>query len=408
MIRPQFDSKKVYICIVYLRMSSDKQNPRSPEQQLATIEETLKRLGFNWKIIVVYRDDAISGKYTRRRPGYQKMIRELKLKKVQADLILVDTFERLTRAKNATAEREKFRKMGVLVLAANNQFADPTTTQGRALAAIDDMRVSMDGEVKAHNVLRGKRDAVRQGRWPGGPPPFGYRLEFVVVNGERLRAGDSYSRLVPDREISWIIEEVFRLADALGFGTNRIAKFLNDHPSVPAELKPMHPSTIGHWLDNPIYIGELIWGTNATEVIDDVRKKEPRPAEEWERFPGFCEPLVAREVWERVHALRTARGKRAKEAREREKPRHGIPGIHSPGIALKYPLTGLVRCDHCGRAMTPSSSKPFVTRSGESKRYVAYTCPAYPSGICSNNKRIPEDWLREVIMNLIRQRLFFE
>lgn len=409
MIRPQFDPKNKYTCVVYLRMSSDKQNPRSPDQQLATIQETLKRLRLNWRIVAIYRDDAISGRYSDR-PGYLEMIRDLKLKKVQADLVLVDTFERLTRSTQATAQREKFRKMGLLILSANNQFADPTTPQGRAFTLIEDMRVSADGEVKAHNVLRGKRDAVRRGRWPGGPPPCGYRLEATLAGG-RLRSGDSYSRLVPDQATRWIIEEAYRLADALGFGTNRIARALKDHPRLPPELKPLHHSTIGGWLDNRIYVGEFIWGENATDIIDNVRKTERRPEEEWERHPGFCEALVSEEVWERVHALRTARGKKAKEAKEakeRERTLHGIPGIHAPGIALKYPLSGLVRCQHCGRAMTPSSSRPFITLSGESRRYVAYSCPAYPSRACSNNQRIPEDWLREVVMDLIRRRLFLE
>jgi len=407
MIPSQYDPDSENDCVAYLRMSSDKQNPRSPDQQLATIKETIKRDGKPWRIVAVYRDDAISAKYTRRRPGYMAMVRDLKTKRVKANLVVVDTFERLTRADNASTHRERFRKMGLLVVTADTHFADPTTMQGKALAAFEEMRSAGDGKVKAHNVLRGKRDAVRQGHWPGGAPPFGYRLVFTE-GVDRRRAGDAYSQLEPDPETMWIIQEAFRHADERGYGTNRVAKTLNTHPSVPTELKPLHPSTIGHWLDNPIYIGELVWGTNATEVIDDVRKKEPRPEEEWERFPGFCEPLVAREVWERVQALRAARGKRAKEAREREMPKHGIPGIHSPGIALKYPLTGLVRCQECGRAMTPSSSSPFLTRSGESKRYVAYTCPAYPSGICSNSKRIPEDWLREVVMDLIRRRLFLE
>lgn len=77
------------------------------------------------------------------------------------------------------------------------------------------------------------------------------------------------------------------------------------------------------------------------------------------------------------------------------------------GIALKYPLTGLVRCAHCGRSMIPSGSGPYHGKDGRENRYVAYACPGYHSGACHNNRRIPEPWLRAEIMRLIREALFF-
>lgn len=407
MISSQFDPSEPYLYVTYLRMSSDKQNPRSPDQQLKTIQETLARRGLPWKLVKIYRDDAVTGRYSSRRPGYQRMIQDLKSGKVHADLVLVDTFERLTRAKSASAEREKFRRMGLLILSALNQFEDPTTMQGRALAAMEDYRSSAEGEAKAHHVLRGKRDAIRRGRWPGGAPPLGYKLEHIVEGAGR-RAGDAYSKLVPDLETLFIVQEAFRLADVLGYGANRIAAALNEDPRIPEGLKPLHAATVGNMLDSPIYMGDIVWAKNATDIVDDVRLLKERREDEWEHHKGFCESLVSEDVWNRVRDLRKARGERVRQAREAAKRRRGIPGIHSPGIALKYPLTGLVRCQHCGRAMTPSSSSPFVTQSGEAKRYVAYTCPAAPSKVCSNRTRIPEDWLRETVSLLVRKRLFLD
>lgn len=407
MIPSQFDPTEPYLCVGYLRMSSDQQNPRSPEQQLETIQETLARKKLPWKIVKIYRDDSITGRFSSRRPGYKSMLQDLKSGRVQADLLLVDTFERLTRAKYSAAEREKFRRNGVLILSALNQFEDPTTMQGRALSVIEEWRSSAEGEVKAHNVLRGKRDAIRRGHWPGGVPPLGYKLEHFV-DGDGRRAGDAYSKLHPDSKAIFVVQEAFRLADELGYGTNRIAKTLNEDSRIPKDFKPIYPATIGHLLDNSIYIGNLVWGKNATDIIDDVRLLMERPEDEWEHYPGFCDSLVSEDVWNRVNSLRRGRGQRSKQARDAAKRRRGVPGVHAPGIALKYPLTGLVRCHHCNRAMTPSSSSPFVTQSGEVKRYVAYTCPAAPSDICVNRTRIPEDWLRETVSGIVRKRLFLD
>lgn len=78
MLMNQFDPKQEWPVIIYARMSSDKQNPRSPDQQIAVINELLKRLGYPWKVVAVYRDDAISGRYTRKRSQLQQMLRDLK------------------------------------------------------------------------------------------------------------------------------------------------------------------------------------------------------------------------------------------------------------------------------------------------------------------------------------------
>ena len=78
----------------------------------------------------------------------------------------------------------------------------------------------------------------------------------------------------------------------------------------------------------------------------------------------------------------------------------------TPGLALTYLLSGLVRCGHCHRSMTVSSSPTYTTKSGETKRYATYVCPGYVAGVCPNGTRVPEPWLREAVVGLIRQRLF--
>lgn len=226
---------------------------------------------------------------------------------VQAGLIAVDTFARLTRSKDASHIRHQIERMGLLVVTANSSFADPTTLGGRAHSLIEEIHVNHENEEKAHNVLRGKKDAARQKKSVGGPPPFGFRLRNVMVNNNGLDEID-HRVVEPDPNSQWIAAQAYRWSDEEGLGTPRIARRLNEDPAIPDKYKPFHAATIGRILDNTIYYGELVWGRNCTGIVEDVRVVEALPEEEWTRVPGYCEPIVTRECCERVQTMRVAIG----------------------------------------------------------------------------------------------------
>src|SRR5207249_481929 len=124
------------------------------DQQFATIEETLRRHGFPWVHVRDDRDDGIKGRYNRKRPGFQRMLRDIRTGALEVDFILVDTLERFGRLDELQALRAELRhKHGVLVLTADSNFSDPNTPAGKALAAVEAMRATEDTRVKAHNVL---------------------------------------------------------------------------------------------------------------------------------------------------------------------------------------------------------------------------------------------------------------
>jgi DNA invertase Pin-like site-specific DNA recombinase len=407
MLRRLFDPKQPYRAAVYLRFSSDQQNVRSPEQQLAEIKRRLKSQGCKWQIVKSYRDDAISGRLLRKRVGYQQMIREIKTGAIKIDLILVDTIERFGRVEGLRGIRKDlFEKDGVLVLAADTNFVDPTTPQGRALGMFEEMRSTEHGRILGHNVLRGKRDAAQQGHWPGGPPPFGYMLQSVMKE-EKGRQVVDYCLLVRNPKTDWIMATLLHRARDTGEGQTKLARFLNAHPDIPKKYKPFQPPTVGYWLDNPIYSGELVWEKNCTGIVDDMRVVERNNEEDVTRVPDFCEPIVTREVQEAIWAVRRARRDRIVHARKNKAENGGkLIEPPAPGLTLKYLLTGLVRCGHCSRAMNPVSTRAYVTKSGKSNRYTAYSCPGYVAGVCPNHKRIPEDWLRQIVVGKMRERLF--
>lgn len=386
-------------------MSDDLQNKRSPEQQSREISLTIQRTGFAFTVTKSYRDEAISGRLLRKRVGYQQMIRDIKSGVVQTDLILVDTIERFGRVNELESiRRDLYENHGVLVLAADSNFSDPLSPQGRALAMVENMRASEDGRIKAHNVLRGKRDCAILKHWPGGPAPFGYALKSVMrsVHG---REEVDHCILVPDPSTSPILQSIFAKAAATGWGTTKLARWLNGRDDIPPALKPFSSATIGRQLDNTIYYGELTWNVHCTGIVADIRVLEKNDETEWQRVHDFCEPLVAKELWLEVQALRELR--RAKLAAvEDVDPSAKQIQPSAPGMTLNYLLSGLLYCSECGVRMVLSATQIYVTKAGDNRNYASYRCPAYRAGGCANAVSVPEVWVREEVIAIIRQRLF--
>ena len=135
MIIRKFELNLPYTVVIYVRMSDKKQNERSPDQQIAEIKRTIKRLKLPWKIKVIYRDDAVKGALIRKRPQFWRMLNDIYAGAIKPNLVLVDTTERFARAKEMNSIREKlWEEHGVLLLTANNNFASPLTPEGKVYA----------------------------------------------------------------------------------------------------------------------------------------------------------------------------------------------------------------------------------------------------------------------------------
>lgn len=404
MIETRFDPNQPLRYARYGRMSSNQQNARSPDQQFAEIDRTLKRMRCPWIHCRDFRDDGVSGRYMAKRKDFTRLLEEIKTGQLNVDLILVDTLERFGRMKNLESVRRNLRtRYGVLILTADSGFADPTSAGGQALGFIEAIRSTQDSHVKAHNVLRGKRDAAKLKRWPGGPAPRGYKLEAKIVKHAH-GPDETYRELVPNPEERGLILKMYGLADSKGWGGARIGKHLNAQPELVKRFGRFHADTICRILANPIYKGELVFNRVSTDVVDDRRVIRPNDEDQWVRIPGFCEPLVPEELWNRVNALRRTRSEQIKRARARNRQESGkrIQPL-AGGISLKYPLTGLVRCGLCGASLRPNAGGG---RSKKGRRYVYYVCPHRPSGSCANHLYLPMEWLEKVVFAAVRRRLF--
>ena len=269
MLTRNFEPHQPHTYVRYARMSTEMQNPRSPEQQFDNIDLVLRRAGYTWSHARDYRDDAISGRFVAKRPGLQEMLTDLKSGRVKADLILVDTYERLGRAEEIDTIRKQLQsRHKILVLTADSNFTDPTSTAGRALSLFEDFRATEDNNVKRTTSSAVKRDLAKRGRWPGGPVPTGLMLESIMVVRDGRQEVDGH-RIVPNPATRIAPTRAFALALEKGWGTRRIARDLNADPAIPGELKPISEEHVRLWLRNTLYKGVLSYGRSHTGVSSD-------------------------------------------------------------------------------------------------------------------------------------------
>jgi DNA invertase Pin-like site-specific DNA recombinase len=395
----------------YLRMSTDNQNPRSPDQQRDEIGREVQRQRRPWIFVRDFTDHGISGRLLKKRPALQELLRQIRSGQLKIDLILVDTFERWGRNDEMEILRSRlWQQHGVLLLTADSHFADPLCDMGKALTMLEQYRANSAGKLKSHDVLRGQIDNCQIKRWPGGGTPRGYRLKVHV----KETGHQDYSTLEKDPVTNPVMRYIFERAHALGVGVTTMARTLNADPKIPACFGKIFPDTLAYWLSNPIYYGEMLWGEYCTDIIDDKRVLQKNPTDKQVRVPDFCEPTVSRELWDAVqvpiqmrsNAVRAARASRAAAAAG---VMSGTVGNAKqlkalvPGLSLKYPLSGLVRCGQCGGSMRPSGSGGA---SKDGTRYVYYSCWRRHCGACTNRMSVREAHLWKGVVSALRARLF--
>ncbi len=294
------------------------------------------------------------------------------------------------------AIREKlWEEHGVLLLTAENNFASPLTPEGKIYAAVEAMRSTEENRVKAHQVLRAKRDTIELGYWPGGPPPRGFVLKKIIQseNGSDKFVG---SELVIDsRTINVnIIKEAFRVSKKTGIRGSALATKLKALPQFKDEFKDLTGDTVNNWLSNTLYKGTLTWGLFCTGIVNDVRRLERNDPEDVVIKEDFCEPIVSEKDWDLVNMGHSQLGASTNDESGK------LLSPLAPGFKIKYMLSGLARCGCCGGSMTPVANK---SKSGV--RYVYYRCQRTSDDNCDNHAYIHEPWLREQVIGYISNQI---
>ena len=251
------------------------------------------------------------------------------------------------------------RRKGIRVVSIT-EHADDTPT-GKLMEAIIESVDEFYSENLAQEVVRGMREAASRGFWVTTYAPYGYR-KVPVQDGAKKRPK---LELNPPNDA--VARRIFDLA-LQGHSVLDIVKTLNGEGIPNSNGKRWLKTTIHTMLTNEAYTGTLVWGLNARDGQEPVRVEDAFPA------------IVTRQEFDRINRMLQSRA----------------PAVAHPRRAVSpYLLSGLLKCETCGKAMTAAEAK-----SGKYTYYICHSLLKRGKGACDTPRLNAKSFERLVIEQL--------
>lgn len=301
---------------IYCRLSEEDRNKQfetddsnSIQNQKAMLLQYAMEQG--WELYNIYSDDDYTGA-DRRRPEFNRLLADAEAKRF--DIILCKTQSRFTRELELVEKyiHGLFPIWGIrfVSIVDNADTANKGNKKSRQINGLVNEWYLEDMSDNIRSVLTNRR---LNGFHIGAFALYGYKKD-----------PDHKGHLIIDEEAAAVVREVFTLFSQ-GYGKTAIARMLNDRgiPN-PTEYKRLHGlrykqpkgknSTlwkyfaISDMLTNEIYIGNMVQGKYGS-VSYKTKQCKPRPKEEWYVVEDTHEPIIDRELWNRVQKLIGERAK---------------------------------------------------------------------------------------------------
>lgn len=344
------------IAAAYIRVSTDDQVEYSPESQLEHIRSYAKRNGYILPEEFIFMDEGISGKSTKKRTEFLRMIGIAKTKPKPFDAILLWKFSRFARNReDSIVYKSMLRKQcGIEVISISESLGDDKMS-----ILIEAMIEAMDEYYSinlAEEVRRGMTEKAKRGEIQT-VAPFGYYLKD--------------KQIYPKEGEAEIIQKVF--SDFVsGKGMQRIAIELNKMGIRTHRGNLIENRTIEYWLHNPVYIGKLRWTTNGKRSRYDYSNPDTMVID------STHEPLVSEEVY---YA--------AQKKSEGLKKQFGK--YYKPVSDLSSWICGIARCGVCGGSM--SNCKGYLVCGNKNR------------GKCDGCGSIKTEKLEQITINYLNHAL---
>jgi site-specific DNA recombinase len=335
---------------IYARISKDRAGAKlGVDRQEAECRELADRLG--WKVVAVYVDNDISAYSGKVRPQYRQMIEDVKAGKVRG--LLAWHADRLHRR---ATELESFVTLvedhHVQVETVSAGKVDLSTPSGRLVARQLGSVAQYEVEQTRDRIRAQKLQAAEQGKYRGGPRPYGYNK-----GGMKIRASEA---------------EVIREATTsilAGRTLAGVARELNERGEVTSTGKPWNYMRLRDVLIRPRNAGLLSKGRFDRGTGDIVGKA---------KWPA----VVDEETWRAVHTLLIDPSRRKQN-----------------GNAVRWLGSGIYSCAKCGGSMRCTAIGGVDSKRGGSRRYY-YRCVEANHLMIRQDKT--DDFVRGVVAELVR------
>lgn len=330
---------------IYCRLSEEDRNKQSERDDSNSIRNQKALLlqyaaSNGWEVFNIYSDDDYTGS-DRNRPEFRRLLADAEARRF--DIILCKTQSRFTRELELVEKyiHGLFPVWGIrfIGVADNADTDNKGNKKSRQINGLVNEWYLEDMSENIRSVLTNRRE---NGFHIGAFALYGYRKD-----------PEQKGHLLIDEEAAAVVREVFTLFSQ-GYGKTAIARMLNDRgiPN-PTEYKRLHGlryrqpklenstlwkySAISDMLTNEIYIGNMVQGKYGS-VSYKTKQNKPRPREQWYRVEGTHEPIIDRDLWERVQNMLA----------ERARPF----AIGEIGLFARK-----TRCANCGYVMRSSVSR---------------------------------------------------
>ena len=297
---------KVWKAALYVRLSVEFNGKRGDSLETQRqIMEAYIALCPGIEIVGVYTDNGITGQHFERKE-FQRMLADAEAGKI--DCIVVKDLSRLGRnAIDSGYYIEKYFPLHhIRFIAVNDQY-DSEDAENSGNHIIVPLK-NIINEAYAADISRKVRSqahqAMQDGEFIGARPPFGYKKD-----------PDNCHKLLVNEDTAPVVRQIFAWA-ADGVALNVIVKNLNEAGIVTPGYYLASISIItnkklmgsGKWqtwtvakiLADEVYTGDMVQGKSVS-----VRHRQtPTKPEDWIVVRGTHEPLISRELFDQVQAIR--------------------------------------------------------------------------------------------------------
>lgn len=302
---------------IYCRISSDREGRElGVERQEADCRALAKRRGLTVVAVYIDNDAGASRKSKKPRPRYREMIRAARAG--EFEVIASYTTGRLTRRPREHEDLiELAESRGIQFAYVASPSFDLNTASGREVARILAARDAGEAEDISERVIAAKAQAAEQGRWRGGPKPFGYESDGVTVNPAEAA-------------------EVLRMSNELlaGASLRSLARDL--------EARGVSTSLGGHW--GPSHVRGMLQRARNAGLIEQGGVVIG---------PATWEAIVPEDTWRAVCALLAQPARRI-----------------AMTTARRWRGTGLYECGVCGSPLIATSVNARLRREGRTGAYL--------------------------------------
>lgn len=224
---------------IYARQSVDRADSISIESQIEFCKYELK--GGTFK---EYKDKGYSGKNTIR-PQLQQLLTDIRRGEVEK--VIVYKLDRISRSiLDFSNMMELFQQYQVEFVSSTEKF-DTSTPMGRAMLNICIVFAQLERETIQKRVSDAYYSRSQKGFHMGGKPPYGYRLEEILMDGIHTK------KLVEEPQEAEIVREIFEMYEKPDTSYGDITRYYAEK-GVQFYGKELIRPMLAQLLRNPVYV----------------------------------------------------------------------------------------------------------------------------------------------------------